>query len=926
MSRGPAYEPVAYPGSVAVDPAAGADDSDLSFALLGTVRAYRAGRELEPGSPRQRAVLAMLALRVNRVVSRDELVDGVWGSDPPATAVNALHIAVSALRRTLEPGRARRAPARLLTSVGSGYRLAVPAGHVDATVFEEQLRRARRLLATGDPAGALRAFDAALDLWHGAPLTGIAGPFAQIERTRLTELRLAATEARAELLIELGQLDAATAQLRRLAGEHPLREHARALLMRSLHRAGRQADALRVYADTRALLAVELGVEPGAALRREHADILGGGAGPDSRRTDPPPVVPRQLPATIGHFTGRQPELDTLTRLIDRPRAGCRAPVVITIDGTAGVGKTALAVHWAHQVADRYPDGQLYANLRGFDPQNRPAPADEAIRGFLDALAVRTGELPAGPDARAALYRSLLADRRMAVVLDNAASTDQVRPLLPGSPGCLVVVTGRQRLSGLVALQGAHPVTLDVLPADQARGQLASHLGAARLAAEPDAADDVVAACAGLPLALAIVAARIAARPGAPLRALADELLAARGGLDAFNDPDLTANARVAFSWSYQRLSGPAARAFRLFGLHPGADVTVAAAASLTGLPRERVSPALDELCRAHLLSQYRPGRFTTHDLLRAYAGERTRIADPEAERQAAVRRLLEHYAYASYAAARLLNPQRQPIPLAPPGPGCAPEEFSDHQQALTWFTEELQVLLAALGYAADAGHDAVLRPFAWGLTVFLQRRGHRQEWVQVQQAALAAEQRLGDRAAVAGAHRHLARAYLSLGRFTDAHGHLAQALEVFQADGDLRGQAHTQLNLGMLLERTGRHREALEPTRRALDLFSAVDDAVMQARSRGAIGWLHAHLGEYRAAVVHCHGALRVLTSLGDGYGQASTLDSLGFTYQQLGEYRKAIASYRRALALRRDLGDLVQRGDHPHPPRRRPPGSRKS
>jgi tetratricopeptide (TPR) repeat protein len=532
-------------------------------------------------------------------------------------------------------------------------------------------------------------------------------------------------------------------------------------------------------------------------------------------------------------------------------------------------------------------------------------PSEEAIRGFLDALAVRAEEIPAGLDGQAALYRSLLADRRMTVVLDNAASTDQVRPLLPGSATCLVVVTSRPRLSGLVALQGAHPVTLEVLPAHQARRQLASHLGAARLAAEPDAADDVVASCAGLPLALAIVAARVAARPAVTLRALAQELRATQGGLDAFTDADLTANARTAFSWSYQRLSGPAARLFRLLGLHPGTDVTVPAAASLAGLPRPEVHPAVEELCEAHLLAQHRPGRFTTHDLLRSYAAELTRGTDPDEERQVAVRRVLEHYAYTSYAGARLLNPQRLPTTLSPPSAGCVPEEFADHQQALAWFIEERAVLLAASRYAADAGHDAVLRPFAWGLTVFLQRRGHRHEWVQVQQAALLAEQRLGDRRAVADAHRHLARAYLSLRRFTDVEKHLAEALDLFRAEGDLRGEAQTLLNLGMLLDRKGRYREALVPTRRALDLFSTVGGPVMQARALNAVGWLHAQLGEHRPAVVHCRKALRILRSLGDRYGQASTLDSLGFAHQLLGEHQEAIASHRQALELRRSLGD---------------------
>jgi DNA-binding SARP family transcriptional activator/Tfp pilus assembly protein PilF len=904
---------------MAVDGRSGTEDSQhLRFALLGTVFAVCEGQELAAGPPRQRAVLAMLALRANRVVPRDELVDGVWGADPPASAVNGVHIIVGALRRMLEPARARRAPGRVLVSAGSGYRLAVTPEQVDVGVYDGHLRRARTRQAAGEPAAALLAFDAALELWRGTPLTGVPGPFAQTERTRLTELWLAAAESRAEALIELGDLGAATAELSRLVAEHPLREGLRVLLMRSLHRAGRQADALEAYADARQLLKAELGVEPGAALRQLHLDILSGReGGPANRRNrvlatgrgdsrgSTGPVAPRQLPPAIRHFTGRLPELAALTVLADAVRPGTGATVIATIDGTAGVGKTALAVYWAHRVSSRFPGGQLYVNLRGFDPGGAPMPPTEAIRGFLDAFGVLPDQIPAGADAQAALYRSLLADRRVLVVLDNAASTDQVRPLLPGSPACLVLVTSRNRLSGLVALQGAHPFTLDVLTADQARGQLAEHLGADRLVPEAHAVDEIIASCAGLPLALAIVAARVAGRPGLPLALLAEQLRATRGSLDGFDDGDLTANARTAFSWSYERLSDRAARLFRLLGLHPGTDATLASAASLAGLPATQVRPPLAELRDAHLLTEHLAGRFGAHDLLRAYAAEQCRATDSEGERRAAVGRVLDHYLHTAYAGATLLNPHREQISLAPASAGSVPEAFVDHRGALDWFAAERAVLMAAVRHAASAGLDQLIRPFAWCLTIFLQRHGHWHEWVEVQQAALDAAGRLGDRRAAADAHRHLARAYIPLARFADARQHLAQALEKFRAEGDRRGTAQTHLNLGLLFERQGRHHEALRHTRQALDLFAAADNTVMQARALNAIGWLHAQLGDHQQAIVDCREALRILESLGDLYGQASTWDSIGFAHHRLGEYELAIAGHRHALEIRRDLGD---------------------
>jgi len=743
----------------------------------------------------------------------------------------------------------------------------------------------------------------------------------------MVELRLAALEERAEALIGCGDLAAATAELGALIAAHPLRERLRELLMTTLYRTGRQADALTVFADARQLLDRELGIEPGPALRRLHLDILRGnladagsvpagvsgpafGSGPAA---GPASVVPRQLPPAVRHFAGRTAALKALAGLLGADDGRPGAVPIAAVHGTAGVGKTALAVHFAHQVAGQFPDGQLYVDLRGFHPNASPMPTAEAVRGFLDAFEVPPGRVPGSPRAQADLYRSLLADRRVLVVLDNAATAEQVRPLLPGSANCLALVTSRAPLTSLVAVEGAQPLTLDVLGIDEAREQLANQLGRERLAGEARAVDEIVAWCAHLPLALAIVGARAASRPGYPLDALLCELRDARYRLDALTDSDVTADVRTVFSWSYHRLSPPAARLFGLLGLHPGPDIGVAAAASLADLPVSRVAPLLAELTRAHLLTERLPGRYACHDLLRAYAAERAREVEDCGQRDAAVHRLLDHYLHTAHAAAALLNPHRKPVrPVPAPRAGAVvAEDLTGYAQAMAWFATERPVLVAAVDLAADNGFNGHVPPLAWCMAIYFQRLGHWQEWAATQRAALKAATLLEDRCAAAHAHRDLARAYLPQGRFDNARRHLMCALDLFRAEADTHGEAQTHLNLGMHLERQGRHREALRHTQQAFELFRSLDNRIMQARALNAIGWLHAQLDDHRQAISHCREALVMLEPLDDRYGQAASLDSLGFAQAHLGQHDEAVASYQRALDIRRELGDRASQAN---------------
>jgi tetratricopeptide (TPR) repeat protein len=553
----------------------------------------------------------------------------------------------------------------------------------------------------------------------------------------------------------------------------------------------------------------------------------------------------------------------------------------------------------------------LYVNLRGFDPGGAVMAPAEAVRRFLDALGVPAERIPADLDAQAGLYRSLLAGRRMLVVLDNARDGEQVRPLLPGVPGCVVVVTSRSDLSGLVAAAGADPLTLDLLTGPESWQLLAARLGPQRLAAEPAAVEEIVESCARLPLALAIVASRAAAHPDFPLAALAGELRDPTERLDAFAARDPGSDLRAVFSWSYRALSPAAARLFRLLGLHPGPDISAAAAASLAGLPPARVRPVLAELTGAHLILEHLPHRYTLHDLLRAYAEEQTPTGHAADDGREAVHRLLDHYVHTAHAADRLLDPVRDPIVLVEPRPGVTPEHLTDKSSARAWFSAEHAVLLAALDHAVSTGFHAHAWQLAWSLVTFLDWQGHWRDYIATQRAALTAAERLGDMPAQALSHRHLARAYGFLGRLDEAQVELQHALEVYGRSDDRVGQGHTHLNLAWLRERQRRHADSLEHARLALDLYVAAGYRRGQAMALTATGWSKTQLGAHREALAACEQALPIFQELGDDAIEAATWDTLGYVHHHLGHHSEAAACYRRGIALYRDLGDRYLEAD---------------
>ncbi|MFI6499028.1 AfsR/SARP family transcriptional regulator [Nonomuraea typhae] len=868
--------------------------SDLRFEILGPLRILGEGQEIALGSTQQRTVLAVLLLHANRPLSRQELIDAVWGEAAPAYALNLAQKHISTLRRLLEPGRSPHAPSRLLTWTDHGYLLNLPPGSLDLWEFEQAVRQAK---TAADPDDAAALLAGAAGLWRGPLCDGLITPLLDAERYRLEELRLDAAEERVRIDLSRGRHHELVPELRALVTAHPLRERLHAQLMLALYHSGRQAEALAAFHRARNLLLTELGVEPGPHLRQAQAQILQAPAAPVP--TGFP--APAQLPYGLPHFAGREAELERLDALC----RGGNAVLITAIGGMAGVGKTSLAVHWAHRVRRRFPDGQLYVNLRGFDPSEPAMEPAEAIRGFLDAFGVPSRQLPISLPAQTALYRSLVADRRLLIILDNAADAEQVRPLLPGSPGCLVLVTSRDQLSGLIAAEGAQPLPLDLLSPEDAWRLLAQRLGEQRVAAEAAAVEEIIALCGRLPLALAIVAARAATRPHFPMSRLARELRGSGDVLDALHSADRSTDIRSVFSWSLLRLPAAAQRMFRLIGLHPGTEFSLHSAAALAAGTVRETRARLTELADAQLVMEGQTGRFRCHDLLRAYALDLTMKHEAKAERRAAVQRVLGHYLQTAFAAERLINPFRDPPDMPPPDPCVIPVPLASADEAMTWFAAEHAALLAAVDNASVHRFDGLCWRLAWAISTYLDRQAHWHDLAGTGGTALAAAGRIDDLTGRAQSHRGIARAHARQNRHDEARHHLHSALALFDELGDQIGQAYAHRNIAAMLDAQNRDHEALKHAARALELYRASGHKAGLADALNAVGWFECRVGEHRRGLDHCREALALHEELHDLGGQAQTWDSLGYAHHHLGDIATALTCYERAISQFRALGD---------------------
>ena len=826
----------------------------LRFAVLGPVRAWRGDQPIGTGAPQQRALLAALLLRGGHTVTASELLDAVWGERPPNTALAALRSYAFRLRKALGPDA-------LVTDSG-GYALHVAPDALDSTVVERLAAEADRTRGS-DPEHARQLLIDALELWHGEPLAGLPGPHADMQRTRLAEWHIGLVEARFELDLELGAHAEAVSELTALSAEHPLRERLRALLMLALYRSGRQAEALGVYADTRRLLADELGIDPSAELTDLHQRILEADptlAPPPDSTTNPAETVrPAQLPATVADFTGRAAFVRELGEQLAAASQGSGVMAVSAVAGIGGVGKTTLAVHAAHAARDAFPDGQLYVDLQGTEP--RPANPEVVLGAFLRALGVPNPAIPDTLAERAALYRSTLDGRRVLALLDNAYDAAQIRQLLPGTTGCAALVTSRVRM---VDLAGAHLVDLDVMSPEEALQLFGRIVGEERVNAERQAALAVVGACGFLPLAIRIAASRLAARRTWTVSVLARKLADHRRRLDELRAGDLAVKAT--FALGYGHLSTHQARAFRLLSLPEGPDISLPAAAAVLGLDTYQTEELLEALVDISLIESAAPARYRFHDLLRLYARECADTDETPEECNAALSRLLDFYLASAVNAHRLENPGDRALDhlVATTHPGL---RFTARDEALEWLFSEAQGLLAAMEQSAATGCDGPMRQAV---------------------DLLLATQELMESGIYARQYQQAARALVTAA----------------QVCGNALVEARGRIWLGQLLCLSGRFPEAEAEITRAHLLGVAAEDPMASSYAPNMRGIIALHTRRFDESAQYFTTALEAFRSDGSRYGEAATLSNLSRAQLELGDTKAALDACRQVVEIYRDLG----------------------
>jgi DNA-binding SARP family transcriptional activator len=885
----------------------------MEFRILGPVEAWDGAEQLDLGGSKPRALLAVLLLHANQVVSTDQLVDELWSEAPPPTARNLVQGYVSRLRQALQCRGAVAAAASVLVTRPSGYLLWVEAGGLDLDRFEGLVADARRATADGKLERAAECWCAALALWRGPALAGAASE--ALRRTavpRLEEARLVALEERLEVDLRLGRHAELIGELEALVAAYPDRERLRRQLMVALYRSGRRAGALAAYRSARQFLVEELGVEPSRALQQLERSILQ--ADPALEPAFPAATAalhqpasagrPRQLPPDVDDFTGREAAVAEVRQLLEAERA--TAIVISAIAGKAGVGKTALAVRVAHRLRPRFADGQLYVNLRGAEAQALD-PA-EVLAGFLRALGVEGALVAEGLEERVRQYRSRLADRRVLVVLDDAADEAQVRPLLPASPGCAALVTSRSRLNGLEA---AHPLTLEVLEADQAVALLAKLAGPGRVAAEPQAAAAIVRLCGWLPLAVRIAGARLASRPQWRLALLAERLGDERRRLDELVTGDLEVRASVALS--YHGRGRKERRLFRRLGLPVAPSFPAWVAAALLGVELAEAEVLLEGLVDAQLVEaagedQAGQLRYRLHDLLRLYARERLHAEEPARPRRASLERLLGAYLTLAEGAATVLEPSGLERYASNPVQG----QHADHPMAATvehqplgWLEAERPSLIAAVEQACDAG----FWEFAWRLAdtlgSFFQLRAHWDDWQHTHVLALAAVRRAGDRDAEGCILLSLGDLHGYRYRVDDAIGCTQQGLAAFRGTGNRRGELQGLVSLGEIRGLQGRFDDATAMLEQALAGLRELSMRSWEALALVYLGQVHCQQGRLDVALACFEQGLTLIRAIGDRSWEAPILRHIALTHNLQGRFAEADACLKQSLDLVRGVGD---------------------
>jgi DNA-binding SARP family transcriptional activator/Tfp pilus assembly protein PilF len=866
----------------------------MEIRLLGPLEVHDGHRRPIPvTSPKQRIVLAALAVQPGQVVSLDRLVDCLWGDQPPATARDTVHSHVVRLRRNLHVDGV--APVR---TQAPGYLLDLPPESVDLFQVDQARRRAAQSVVAGDDVAAVDLLTEALARWRGPMLSDVNSAVLRAEtQPTWEEIRLQLIADRLDAALRLGRHNDHLAELRSLVLEHPLRERFRGQLMVALDAAGQRAAALEEFQEARRVLVAELGIEPGPQLHEVQQRILAGSSSPSV----PDPTGPAELPHAVANFVGREDELARLDSVLARAATGPGWTPILVLEGPGGIGKTATALRWAHEHRGQFPDGQLYLDLQGFGPDNSPVPAAEALWHLLQSLGIPADQIPDGVAVRAARLRSRLSGKRVLLVLDNARHVDQVRPLLPGSATCFVIITSRVRMGGLIARDQAVTMRLDPLTTAESLRLLADRLGEDRVRAELAAAIELVNWCGNIPLALTIVAARALEDSHIALSELTDQLRHGRR-LDAFDTEDSAdGNLRTVYSWSYQALSANAATLFADLARHPGPNFSGEAAGAIAGLPYPEVQVHLAELTRTHLLDRLSAHRYRFHDLLRAYAHELPSRSDTAQ----AARRALDWYLHSAVNAGLTLRPHRAPVSLEELSPAVTPKSFGSYPEALAWCEEEHGNLMAAMRAAQAQGLPGHGWRIALALWSFYYITKRREDWLAASELGWRYAREAGDQLAEGAILASLGTALCESRRYDEALDRYAQALVHHRAVDDHDREASTLNSVAVVHGERGHFAEARAAFNEAREAYARVGNLQGEGLSLSNMALCFLELGEPEEAMAYNRKALAVYRELGDRYCEAICLANIAEVHVKAAEHRLAVEIFTEALTIHAEMGN---------------------